>query len=182
MLKGLFDKGFKDILLSQVVSIIGGLLAGVLLAIYTDKLLLIPGMLITLPPFLDLRGNISGALSSRISSGLFLGVIKPTTMKTKIIRGNIYACFLLVTIISLFLGLLAFTFNNLVLHVYTPEIILLFLVAALIANVIEVPMTIFLTFYFFRRGHDPNNILGPVLASIGDLTSLIALLVALVIV
>ena len=179
MIKGVFDKNFKEILSFQVVSIIGGLIAGIILAYNTNKILLIPGMLLTLPAFLDMRGNISGSLASRLSSGLFLGVIKPNTIRTKIIRGNIYASLLLAVIIALFLGLITFLFNNFVLHVFTPEIIWLFLIAGIIANMIEVPLTIVLTFYFFKKGHDPNNILGPFVTSSGDITSIVSLLIAL---
>jgi mgtE-like transporter len=179
MVKGIFDKNFKEILSFQLVSIIGGLIAGIILAIYTNKLLLIPGILLTLPAFLDMRGNISGSLASRLSSGLFLGVIKPNTIRTRIIRGNIYASILLAVILALFLGLITFLFNNFVLHVYTPEIIGLFFVAGLIANMIEVPLTIIFTFYFFKKGHDPNNILGPFVTSSGDITSIVSLIIAL---
>jgi mgtE-like transporter len=182
MVNGLFDKSFKEILSSQLVSIAGGLIAGFVLAVTTDKLLLIPGMLITLPGFLDMRGNISGSLASRLSSGLFLGVIKPNKFKTKIIKGNVTASFIMAAIISLFLGLIAFMFNNLVLHIFTPNIIMIFLIAGLIASAIEIPVAIFLTFYFFKRGHDPNNILGPFVTSSGDITSILSLLIALLII
>ena len=73
---GLFDKDFKEILFSQSMAVIGGIIAGTLLALYTDKILLIPGMVILIPGFLEMRGNISGTLSARLSSGLFLGVFK----------------------------------------------------------------------------------------------------------
>ena len=73
---GVFDKRFEEIFSAQLVSIIGGLIVGTLLAVYKDKILLIPGMFILLPGFLEMRGNISGTLASRLSSGLFLKVIK----------------------------------------------------------------------------------------------------------
>jgi len=178
----LVDKNFKEILSSQIVSVIGGVIAGLILASYTDKILIIPGMLITLPAFLDLRGNISGSLASRLSSGLFLGVINPKKMHTKLVRGNVWASFILAAIISLALGLVAFLFNNFAMHSYYPAIILIFLIAGVIANLIEIPLTIYLTFYLFRKGHDPNNIMGPFVTSTGDITSVLSILLALVII
>src|SRR3989338_5445908 len=71
------DKSFKEIFSSQIVSLFGGLIAGIILAVYSDKIFLIPGMLILLPGFLEMRGNISGSFASRLSSGLFLRVIDP---------------------------------------------------------------------------------------------------------
>ncbi len=175
-----FDRNFGEILSSQVVSIIGGLIAGTVLAIYTDKLLLIPGILILLPGFLEMRGNISGTLSSRLSSGLFLGIIKPHGVKARIIKGNLWASLWLALLVSLALGLFAFLFNYIAFNVLTPKIILLPIIAGILANLIEVPLTIFATFYLFRKGHDPNNIMGPLVTSTGDITSVVALLITLV--
>ncbi len=174
-------RDFEEILSSEIVSIIGGLIAGTVLALYTDKLLLIPGMLILLPGFLEMRGNISGSFASRLSSGLFIKVIDPNHPKAKIIHSNLIATFLLAGIASAALGFIAFLFNLIILHVSYPKIIVLPLVAGIIANGIEIPLTLFTTLYLFKKGHDPNNIMGPFITSTGDITSIVALLIALVI-
>ena|SRR3989338_8418562 len=178
----IFDKNFREMFSFQIVSIIGGMIAGTLLAVYTDKLLLIPGMLILLPGFLEMRGNISGSFASRLSSGLFLGIIKPDNFKTKIIKGNLSASFFLAIFASFILGLVAFLSTFFILHTFTLKIIFLPLIAGIIANAIEIPLTLFITFYLFRRGHDPNNIMGPFVTSTGDITSILSLLITLVII
>ncbi len=178
----IFDKDFKEIFSSQVVSILGGLIAGTILAVYTNEILLIPGILILLPGFLEMRGNISGSFASRLSSGLFLGVVKPRIRETKLIKGNLFASFLLAVIVSFALGLIAFLFNYFVLHIVTLRIILIPLIAGVIANAVEIPLTLFATFYFFKKGHDPNNIMGPFVTSTGDITSVVSLLIALMII
>ncbi len=178
----IFDKNFKEIFLSQIVSIIGGLIAGTILAVYTNKLLILPGMFIILPGLLEMRGNISGSFASRLSSGLFLGVVKPNKFKTKIIRGNLIASFLLVIVLCLVLGLIAFGFNYFISNTITPNMILLPLIVGLIANVIEIPLTLFVTFYLFRKGHDPNNTIGPFVTSTGDITTIISLMIGLLVI
>ena len=177
-----FDKNFREIFSSQIVSMIGGLTAGTLLAVYTDKILLIPGMFILLPGFLEMRGNISGSLAARLGSGMSLGVIKPNRMKTKIVKGNVLASSFLAVFISLLLGLLAFSFNLIAFDVVLPEIILLPLIAGIIDNAIEIPLTLFLTFYIFKKGHDPDNIMGPFITSTGDVTSIVSLHIAVAII
>ena len=172
-----FDRNFREIFSSQLVSIAGGLIAA-----YIDKLLLIPGMLILLPGFLEMRGNISGSFASRLSSGMFLGVIRPKIKETKIIKGNLFASFLLAFLVSVALGFIAFFFNILVFNEFTLKIIFLPVIAGIIANAIEIPLTLFFTFYLFRKGHDPNNIMGPFVSSTGDITSIVSLLVAMVII
>ena len=182
--KDLFDKSFQEILGSQIISVFGGLFAGGILAYYTKNILLIPSMLIILPGFLEMRANISGPLASRLSSGLFLGVIDSkmkSKVNKKILNGNILASIFLTIIACLFLGTLAFLMNYFVFQVYTPKLIFVLLIAGLIANAIELPITLFMTFLLFRKGHDPNNIMGPFLTSLGDITSIVALLIALVI-
>lgn len=175
----LFDKDFKEMFWAQIASTVGGLLAGFLLAVYTDKLLLLPGMLVLLPGFLEMRGNISGTLASRLSSGLFLEVINPRKPTTKIIKGNLIASFMLAIFISLVLGILAFLLTGLVLGIWNEKIVALSLIAGIIANLVEIPLTFLSTFYLFRRGIDPNNLMGPLLTSTGDVSSILALLIAL---
>ena len=177
-----FDKDFKEIFASEVISVSGGLLVGIFLAIYTNKLLLIPGMLILLPGFLEMRGNISGSLASRISSGLFLRVISPKKIMSKIVTGNIIAASILAVIVSLTLGLIAFLFDYIILHQIVIKIIFLPLIAGIIANFIEIIITLIATFYLFRKGHDQNNIMGPFVTTTGDISSTLALVIALAII
>jgi len=176
-----FDKDFTEILGTQMFSIIGGIIAGTILAIYEDNLLIIPGMLIMIPGFLEMRNNIAGSFSSRITSGLFLHIIKPNHMKTKIIKGNIIASFILGILVSIMLGLIAFTFNYYLMGLYYPSIIIIPLIAGIISNGIEIPLTLVSILYLFKKGHDPNNIIGPFITAVGDVVGILSLLVALLI-
>src|SRR3989338_5505392 len=117
----LFDKRFMEMLSSQTVSVVGGLLAGALLVIFTDRLLYLPGMLIFIPGFLEMRGNISGTFASRLSSGLFLGIIKPNRFHTKLIHGNLVASFVLALIASAVLGILAFLLTGMLSGAFLPK-------------------------------------------------------------
>jgi mgtE-like transporter len=179
---GIIDKDFEEILTSQIVSTIGGILVGTIIAIYTDQLLLIPGMLILLPGFLEMRGNISGSFASRLSSGLFLGLINPKKIKSHLIKGNLEGSFLQALVVSLCLGIVAFLFNVFLLKIYIFEIIFAPIIAAVIANMIEIPITLIVTLYLFRKGHDPNNIMGPFVTAMGDITSVLSLLFVLVVI
>lgn len=177
-----FDKDFKELLSSELISIIIGLAAGTVLAVYKKEVFIIPGMFIILPGLLEMRGNISGSFASRLSSGLFLGAINPKKVHSRIIKGNLVASFFLAFFVSLALGLLAFLFNFFVFKIISPQIIFIPLVAGLIANLIEIPLALFGTLYLFRKGHDPNNIMGPFVTSTGDITTIISLLIAVVVI
>jgi len=172
------DKGFNDILSSQIVSLAGGLVAGTLLALYTNQLLLIPAIFLILPGFLEMWGNVSGTFASRLSSGLFLGVVNPQRMHTKAVAGNLVAAFCLALVVSVVLGCVAFLFNRIVFGLSTYQLLVIPVIAGIIASVIVIPLTLIITFALFRRGHDPNNIMGPLITSLGDVVSVLALLIA----
>ncbi len=178
----ILHKDFREILAGEFVSTTGGVFAGLMLAVFIDKLMLIPGLLIFLPGFLEMRGNISGSLSSRLSSGLFLGALKPKIEHNRILRGNVIASFLLAIIASLVLGVVAYLVSLFVFGINSYSIIIVSLVAGVLSNLIEIPLTVIATFWFFRKGHDPNNVMGPYTATIGDIVSIFSLLIAILLV
>ena len=108
--------------------------------------------------------------------------MKPDRFGTKIVKGNLLASFLQAMIISFSLGVIAFLFNWLIFGVSSTGIIIFPVVAGIIANAMEIPLALFITFYLFRKGHDPNNIMGPVITSTGDIISVISLLIAMAVI
>lgn len=178
----IIDAHFKEVFVSQLVSIFGGLIAGTILAVYTDQILIIPGMLILLPGFLEMKNSIAGSLTARISAGLHLGIIKLYKRKTKLIKGNILAAFSLAVIVSLVLGLAVFAFNFFAFGLFMPKMILVPLIAGIISSIVEIPIAIFFTFYIFSKGYDPDYIMGPFVTSAGDIISIITLLIVVVII
>lgn len=175
-------KDFDEILSGELISLTGGLFTGFMLTFATNKLDLIPALFILFPGFMEMRGNISGSLASRIASGLYVGVMKHKLERRKIIIGNVIAAFLLVTTISLFLGMLAYYVGLDFFGIDAPNIIMISLVAGLISNAIEIPLTLTTTLSIFKRGHDPNNIMGPYVTSTGDIISVFSLLIAIAVI
>jgi mgtE-like transporter len=131
---------------------------------------------------MEMRGNISGSLSARLTSGLFVGVMKYRHERQNVIKGNIFGAMALVIAVSLALGVFAYLLGNFAFGVARPEIILVALIAGLLSNLIEVPLTIITTLWLFRHGHDPSNIMGPYVTTIGDVISILSLLIAITVV
>jgi mgtE-like transporter len=177
-----FDRDFRDILGSETVSVTGGLVTGSVLLAQEELLLAIPGLLIVLPGFLEMRGNVSGSMAARIAAGLYLEEIDADGWTDRIVRGNVLVSFLVAIVISFVLGVTAFLFTALVFDEVVPQLLFIPVVAGLLANAVEVPLTLAATFVLFRRGHDPNNVIGPFVTSTGDVTSVLALLAAVLIV
>ena len=64
------NKEFLELSITEIVSITAGIISGSLLAVLKDKLFIIPGIIILIPGFLEMRGSIFGTLAARISTGL----------------------------------------------------------------------------------------------------------------
>lgn len=172
---------FEEILVIEFISVTGGVLAGALLAYFLDKIALIPGLLILLPGFLAMRGNISGSLAARIGEALHLGLLKHHNARY-FLRKNNAAAFTLGVVVSVFLGLVAYASTWLFFRVNAPDIVLVALIAGVLSNLVLIPLTTHTAVWLFKKGHDPDNIMGPYITTVGDIVSVLALIIAVVLV
>src|SRR3989338_5180396 len=89
------------------LSIITDVLAGLFLGKLEETLLLLPGLIVLIPGAMSMRGNIFGALGSRLSSALHMKRIDDFDLKSKYIRNNIYSSITLTIFTSIALGFIA---------------------------------------------------------------------------
>ncbi|RLJ00354.1 MAG: hypothetical protein DRP03_00465 [Candidatus Aenigmatarchaeota archaeon] len=156
------------------------LLAGIVLAGTINKLEMIPGVFILLPGIMDMKGNISCALGSRLASALHLGYIKPYFHMNRDIKANIYSSLILSFIASFLLSVFAFILTLIIgLNVSFVALLLISLISGIIAGVVLTFLTIFIAFLSFRRGMDPDDITIPFVATIGDIFTIFSLIVAI---
>lgn len=170
---------FREMFSIELVSMTGGLVAGLILAAYKQNLVILPALLILFPGFLEMRGSISGSLSARLTSGLFLRALKPEFKLTAPLRGNIVASFLLAVIGSAVLGFVAYGISSYMFGVMDFSIVKVSVFAAILSSIIEIPATITATFLIFRSGHDPDAVMGPYITTMGDIVSVFSLLIAI---
>jgi mgtE-like transporter len=180
--QSMLNREFKDMFVAEIISMTGGLLAGTLIAIYIDKILLIPGLFILLPGFLEMRGNISGALAARLGTALDLKKIPAIISKNGDVKQNILATFVEVLVVALSLAAVAYVVTYFIFGSATLLIFWIAIIAALISNFIEVALTTYTTFWLFKKGHDPNDIMGPYVTTTGDIVSVASLLIAITLV
>lgn len=176
------SKDFREIFTAEIISITGGLFAGSLLAFYVDEIILIPGLLILFPGFLEMRNAISGSMVARLGSALHMGTISPTVKKNRFAFENIVATSILSIVVSLVLASIAYLITYFIFGQSAPQLFLIALIAAPISNLFENVISLHTTFLLFRKGYDPDNIMGPYITTTGDIISISSLLLAVAVV
>ena len=178
----MIDRDFREIFTSQFIAITGGIIAGIFLLSITNKLELVPGLFVLIPGFLEMHGNIFGSLAARLVTLLHIKHIKPKLEHNRLVWINILASVFLLIIVALFLGIAAYLLNLYIFKSNTPILILISLIAAVIAIIVELPITVFSTFWLYKNGYDPDDIMGPYITTIGDVVSILSLFIVMLVV
>src|SRR5437870_773537 len=85
----------------------GDLIAGLALGKMTNRLDMLPGLLILVPAAIGMRGNIFGAVGSRLGTSIHAGLFRFTRERTGVLYQNAYASIMLSVATSAFLAVAA---------------------------------------------------------------------------
>jgi mgtE-like transporter len=171
----------KESTMALLICAVGGLFAGIILGNMTYFLETYPGLMVLIPGAIGMRGNIFGALGSRLGSNLHIGTLSPKFKRSKILSENILSSIILTFILSVFLAFLAkgicilFNFESMSLVDFT----LISIFAGIISSIIMLPLTMLISLKSFENGWDPDNITTPIIAVFGDLFTLPSLILAI---
>lgn len=163
-----------------LICAIGDLIAGIFLSGMTHQLSILPGLLILIPGAIGMRGNIFGALGSRLSSNLHIGTLTPELKKSEILNQNIISAMILTVIMSIFLAFMAKGFS-IVLGFESISIVdftVISVLGGIFSGILLLPATILIALKSYENGWDPDNVTTPLIAASGDLFTLPSLLLA----
>lgn len=167
-----------------IVSLCGGLFAGLVLELVVERAAAFPGLLVLVPVFLATRGNIYGALGGRIASGLHQGLIEPRFEYDERLVNAVIASLVNAVAISVVIG--GITWIALQLLGWESatlfEFVAIMLVAGILTSVVLVVGLLGLLFVGFRRGYDPDNLVGPIVTTLGDIFGMVFLFLAIILV
>lgn len=158
--------------------------AGFTLKGMEKRFALLPGLLVMVPPLLDLRGNINGALASRLGTALHTGILEPRLALTAEVKTNIISSLILSFLASATIGALSFMVCVLT-GVETIGILSLMTIAVIAgftSGVILAVMTFAIAVAAYVKGLDPDNITSPTMATIGDFVTVACIFLALLLV
>lgn len=167
------SKYIPEIILGQLISISGGLIAGLLLSLFRHSFEPVVGFLILLPGVIDGVGNIQGSLSARLNHTVLRW---PSLHDSRQAWWNNYtASIALGGFLGLALGIMAILMTFFIYGQLNINLLMISLVSCLIVNTLLTYFIGWLTDYLRDRGHNPDNVMGPILTSLADVVGIVIL-------
>jgi mgtE-like transporter len=168
------------------VSLLGGLFAGAVLGSepMRDAFRQYPGLLLLLPAFLATRGNVYGAFGARLSSGLHQGLIEPELSYDERLVNAVVASFVNGIGISVVIGLLSWGVLRALGResAQLVELVGITFVSGVLTSIVLVFGLLLLVFGSYEFGLDPDNLIGPIVTTLGDVFGVVFLYAAVVVV
>jgi len=162
------------------VSAFTALAAGVALGSADDQLTRLPGLLMLVPAAIALRGNVFGALGSRLGTAIHTGTFSLSRRVDTFVGQNILSALILSAVVSVLLALLA-RLIGIVFHQPTmavPDYLVISITGGLFASLIVAGITLGLAAGSVRFGWDLDNVTAPLVTAAADLVTVPSLLVA----
>ncbi|HYH52345.1 MAG TPA: magnesium transporter [Acidimicrobiia bacterium] len=166
--------------LALLVSSGGDLLAGVTLGTIQDTLEELPGLLVLIPAAIAMRGNIFGALASRLGTAMLTGTFVLSRRRSTLVGQNLLSALALTFVMSLTLAALA---KSIALAFDVRSISLLdFVVISMLGGVISSAVVLAITLGVAagaaRYGWDMDSVAAPVITASGDMVTVPSLFLA----
>ena len=174
-------EAYREGLPALAASLVGGLLAGVVLSGMRGDLAAVDGLLVLVPALLATRGNVYGSLGARIATALHQGLLEPRigaaddrllrAVAAAIANGLLASAFAAVVTVAALTGLGAD-------HAGLPGLLAIALVSGILSGVALSATVVVFDVAGIRRGYNPDALVGPLVTTAGDVFGMAALLVA----
>jgi mgtE-like transporter len=169
--------GFVALLLSSG----GDLLAGLTLGAITGTLEALPGLLVLVPAAIGMRGNVFGALGSRLGTAIHAGTFRVSRRLDTLAGQNVAASLALSLSISLVLAVLAkavsvaFGVAN---SISIADFVVISVVGGMLSSVVVLLVVVVVTAISVRFDFDLDNVQSPLVTAAGDMVTLPGLFLA----
>jgi len=178
-------EGMRQVLAALLVSSGGDLIAGLTLAGLSHQLELLPGLLVLIPAAIGMRGNIFGALGSRLGTTIHTGTFRMSGRRETVVGQNIWASIALTLSVSLALAVLAKALAELFSgtdSISIADFVVISILGGVISSVVVLALTLGVASLSVRRGWDLDNVAAPLVTAAGDMVTLPSLFLAALVV
>ena len=162
----------------------GDLLAGLALSFMDRQLRELPGLIVLIPAAIGMRGNIFGALGSRLGTGINAGQFEPNLSRRGFLRQNALGSWYLTLATCLFLGpaahMIATAFTGHALSV--ADFVTISILGGMLGSVVVGMASVGIAVWSHRRRWDLDSVSAPLVTAIGDIATLPALWIAAILV
>jgi mgtE-like transporter len=159
------------------ITILIEIFAGQILQGKQESLLLFPVFLISIPVINSISGNIGSVLGARLASGLHVGYIS-LSLKDKEMHDNL--------LISILIGLLTYfilaiviyyiaLFGNIIEDIALIEFVAIIILTGFLLICVVSFISVITAFISFKRGLDPDDMVAPVVTTVGDFMGIVFL-------
>jgi mgtE-like transporter len=168
-------------LVALLLSSVGDLLAGLTLGGMTGTLQALPGLLVLVPAAIGMRGNVFGALGSRLGTSIHTGTFSLSRRADTVVGQNVLAAISLTMSVSLALAVLAkaiavgFGLPN---TISITDFVVISIVGGVLSSVVVLAITLAVAAGAVRFGWDMDNVAAPLVTAAGDVATLPSLVLA----
>lgn len=173
-----YDRIIREALPFVLLTTLAEIGAGAILTDIRELYNLLPGLLLVIPGLMELRGNIATGLAQRLGSAVHIGVVGWDQGFNQELSANMKASVLLSGMVSVLLGIGAYCLTLVTQTESMGFVIMMFITVgvAVCSGVVQAFLTSGVALYAAHRGVDPDNVTIPILATIGDILSVVFIL------
>ena len=167
--------GTRQTVTALSLSTLTSLAAGATLGAITGTLERLPGLLVLVPAAIGMRGNIFGALGSRLSTSIHTGTFALSRRPDTVVGQNVVAAVVLTTVTAVILAVISKVVAvalGLSQTIPVLDLVVISVVGALLSSVVVLAFTLGLAAGSVRHGWDLDNVNAPLVASVGDVIGL----------
>jgi len=171
---------YREGLPALTASLVGGLLAGVVLGGMRGDFARVDGLLVLVPALLATRGNVYGSLGARLATALHQGLVTPRVRGDPRLARAVAAALSNGLLASGFAAVAAWLVLDSLGRAVAPLPVLLgiALLAGLLSGVVLSVSVVLVVFAGYRRGYNPDTLVGPLVTTAGDVFGVAFLLLA----
>ena len=168
-------------IVALAIGVVAASAGGLVLATADGTLADLPGLLLLVPGAIALRGNVFGAMGSRLGTAVHAGTFRLSARPDGVVGQNLLGAAALSLVLSAVLGLMAR--GTAIAFGVTPtmtlaDFVVVSTLGGLLASVFVGAVTLGLATGSIRFDWDLDNVLAPLVSTLGDLATVPALVVA----
>ena len=174
-------RAYTQSLVALVINSSTSLAAGLVLGAITGTLEDVPGLLVMIPAAIGLRGNIFSAFGNRLSTASHLGTLRFTSSPRSLLGQNVIATLVLTLGLSAaFAAMAKLVAAGLGLDTTAPflDLVVVSVLGGLLSSLVVLVASVALAVGANRYEWDLDNLVAPVVSTLGDVLTLPALWLA----